>query len=195
MPCVRPGIDDRKIAFRLCKARKLKFARRRLIKHAKTFVNSPQQIKMSIIDLCFYEELFRTAGHEVGSQWLKSSFGIGMKKRKSTFGRLGATFGPLSGSRTPETSNPSSPRSVASVADSGSHTDKIRLCAATLCCNDNLQVKASSPHQLAQQRNESGWQEQGRRASTSSSKLYPSLETEESTKGLLYTDAAHTILD
>ena len=148
---------------------------------------------MSIVDLYFYEELSRTVGHEIGSQWLKSKFGVGMRKRKSNSARL---FGPFSGCRTPHTSNPSSPRSVASAADFGSHIDKTYSGSKiSTWRSDTFLVKASNAQHSVQLKTELECQDEDQNASHSSSKLCPSSETETLKNEPIFANVAHTVLD
>ena len=141
--------------------------------------------QMSIVDLYFYEELSSVAGNEIGSQWLKKTVGNSLRRRKSGFARFGSSFGRLdrgsSLSSLSESSCPSSPRSCASTTESP-------------MCNDKPS-SGSSSFSKTNFSNDSYDQAEEFRNAFSSPSHFSSEQTGASTEGLIFTDAAHMVLD
>jgi hypothetical protein len=150
---------------------------------------------MSVVHLYFYEELSSIAGNEAASQWLKDALRDSLLKRRSAIAGFGSSFGRLSrGSslgRQSEASCPSSPRSCASTTESPLFNDKPS--SGSAAPRDDVFDKSSScakTHVI----NDSYDQEEFRNAFPSPS-YFSSEQTEESTEGLIFTDAAHMVLD
>jgi hypothetical protein len=144
---------------------------------------------MSVVDLFFYEELSRVAGQETGSQWLRTTVRHVSKKRKM-----------MSGQRSPDFSRPSSPRSWASSVDSNTNMDK--GCAGTAVSGTPSSESSIVPprklhldflpnlhDQLSQD------VDMFKAACRSSPKQHALTTSSESRIGLIFTDAAHTVLD
>jgi hypothetical protein len=152
--------------------------------------------QMSIVDLYFYEELSSVAGNEIGSQWLKKTVGNSLRRRKSGFARFGSSFGRLSRgsslSSLSESSCPSSPRSCASTTESPMFNDKPS--SGSAAPEDEVFAITSSCSKTNFS-NDSYDQAEEFRNAFSSPSHFSSEQTGASTEGLIFTDAAHMVLD
>jgi hypothetical protein len=143
---------------------------------------------MSVVNTFFYEELTRVAGREVGSQWLSQTSGHNQKKRKSS----SSSFS--SAGKTADSSSPVSP-SISSCC-----ADPIHSCSSTLVsgeCSDPGVTQAPKIHLdlLPNLHTKSSWPEEMFMTTDSVTKLHSNGNHDEDTMGLIYTDAAHTVLD
>ena len=135
----------------------------------------------------FFEELSRIAGREVGSQWLKQISGSSLKKRKSS----SASF-PIMG-KTADQSSPVSPRNCA--LDSA-----INSFSSTTVSGECFEISSTQGPKihldlLPNLHSQSSWPEEMFFATESVPKLHSNGNRDEDTMGLIYTDAAHTVLD
>ena len=137
---------------------------------------------MSIVDLYFFEELSSTAGHEIGTQWLKKIVANSLKRRKSAVGRSFSRLTNGSSGKTPDTSTPSSPRSWTSAADATTQFDKYSAASGNIPLEQSTVLFTH-------------WPDETFKTANQGSKLYPTTHADISKEGLVFTDAAHTVID
>ena len=141
---------------------------------------------MSIVDLFFYEELSSIAGHDVGTQWLKNTSGDGAKHGKSSLRNTGKSRSPHTSSwtldRDEKLQNENVLSSVAKCRESLQLKSSIRLPKIHVDSLPNLYVQSYLPQDLI-------------KAANLSPKLKNPTNTDDSKLGLMFTDAAHTVLD
>jgi hypothetical protein len=145
---------------------------------------------VGIVDLFFYEELSRVAGHETGSQWLLSKCTKPGCSRRGTSSTGGSSTPSLS--RTPDQSAPASPR--------GQH----QLCIESKAPAGHRVGFFSSNHESSHTSSFSSIMRLGdvdlttvQATMLAASKLSPSssFKSDSSMIGLIFTDAAHSVLD
>ncbi len=138
---------------------------------------------LNVVDLFFYEELSRVAGHETGSQWLLLQCTKLGRSRMST----SSTGCSSTTSRTPDQSAPASPRGQQLCIEAkGSPGHRERL---TTTNNESNHTENSST--LRSRDVDSTIDE------ATKSRLSPSssIKSDSSMIGLIFTDAAHSVLD
>lgn len=143
---------------------------------------------MSIVNTFFFEELSRIAGHEVGSQWLRQTMGNSHKKRKSS----SASFTSLE--KLADASRNVSPSNVSRASDD------INTSSSTLASGESAEVvftKTPKIHLdlLPNLHTQSNWPAEMFLPTESVPKLHSIGNGDEDTMGLIYTDAAHIVLD
>jgi hypothetical protein len=141
---------------------------------------------LNVADRFFYEELAQFVGHEASSQWLLSQNSVRSRHRSS----LTSTGSSASPCRTPNRSMPASPP-FHSSADLGDGCGNSRhLCPARDLANTSsvlpaLDLSSQQPFEAST----------AEAILKNSSRLSASLAADSSKLGLIYTDAAHSVLD
>mmetsp|Transcript_27688 Transcript_27688/g.57623 ORF Transcript_27688/g.57623 Transcript_27688/m.57623 type:complete len:139 (-) Transcript_27688:28-444(-) len=134
-----------------------------------------------IVDIFFYEELSRVAGHESGSQWLLSqTTKLGCSKMSLT--STGCTSTPC---RTPDQSAPTSPRGqlmCVEIISPAGHRGKVNSCQKSFSPSRQIAGVDSSMNQMI-------------KCATSNLSACSSLKNDSSMIGLIFTDAAHSVLE
>ncbi len=143
------------------------------------FFRSPMSLK--VVDIFFYEELSRIAGHEKGSQWLLAQTNK-LGRTRMSIASTGCSSTPC---RTPVHSAPSSPLSqqmyveaMASTGNRGSLYSLLKPCTSSMQI-DSVDLPL---HQIIK---------------CASLNLRPSssFKSDPSMIGLIFTDAAHSVLE
>jgi hypothetical protein len=132
----------------------------------------------NIVDIFFYEELSQVAGHEAGSQWLLSQTTKLGRSKMST----GCSTTPC---RTPDESAPTSPRGQQMCVEATSpagHRGKNNSSQKSFSSSFQMEGVDSSLNQMIK---------------SAASNLSPSssFKTDSPMIGLIFTDAAHFVLD
>ncbi len=136
-----------------------------------------------IAELFFYEELSRIAGHETSSQWLlKQCTGL----ERSSSRKRQASSGSSTPCRTPVESAPASPRVQHQYNEAKKpavHRESTISSSSGSSSTMRFDVDSSTPMDQAMKR--------------AAARLSPSatFKSDSSMIGLIFTDAAHTVLD
>ena len=138
---------------------------------------------MSVVEVYFFEELSMLVGQQSATQWLESTVRHNIRKRSSALlsRELGSTGTSTPDSRTPESSCPPSPRCC--VPLNARHDRPARKDPAQTKKNVSSDVRSSlCNHEMIN-------------PAVSSTKLARAKEHDRSMYGLLFTDAAHAVVD
>jgi hypothetical protein len=141
-----------------------------------------------IVDLYFYEELSRLAGHEASALWLLSQCSKRLERsssRKST----ASTGCSSTSSRTPDQSAPASPRGQSSCTEAKAPTGYRERSVSSISesCHKSLSMMQSEVVDSPM--------DEAMKCIASRSSPSSSFKSDSSIIGLLFTDAAHTVLD
>ena len=145
----------------------------------------PLEMPLKIVDRYFYEELSRVVGHEASSQWLLSQNSF-RSRHRSSYSSTGCSNTPC---RTPERSSPPSPQlstpaGFSDVAVPGLGNVKV---SSSVSHDVNAKFSSSPIYPLSSSE-----------AFVAASKLRSISDLSQSDTsriGLIFTDAAHSILD
>ncbi len=138
-----------------------------------------------IVDLFFYEELSRLAGHETGSQWLLSQ--CTRLERSSSRKSMTSTGCSTTPCRTPDHSAPASPRSqqlCIEIKAPAGHRER-----PIFSHHESSHTPVSSITRLDSST------DQVMKHAASRSSPSSSFKSDSTLIGLIFTDAAHSVLD
>jgi hypothetical protein len=147
-------------------------------------------MSLNIADIFFYEELSRIVDHETGSQWLLSR---SAKKCKISVTRDSTLSTPC---RTPGQSAPASPRSESCMDDeipSGYHATNTTPCINPCSASFSSSLLSMDVFSLA--RTESTSLDLALKNAALNLGTRSVLKPDPSILGLMFTDAAHHVLD
>ena len=144
---------------------------------------------MSVVELYFYEELSKLAGKQIASQWLRSVLSHSVRSKKLSIVFSSKFCG------TPESSNPSTPRSAVSSTETTMPQDRTASREVIYKCTELSQSEFPVPSRSASHEL-SASNDTLKSANTSPRLELGSSKTLDGDNfGLIFTDAAHAVLD
>jgi hypothetical protein len=155
---------------------------------------------ISIVDLYFYEELCRVAGHETGSQWLLEQHNKQRRLKRTASGITGISC-PSPLYRTSEItfrSAPASPRSQRASLDGASmagHHGRTLAFGIDLCTESYSSNIKSFTDSFPLQRTGRNSLDLALNNAVPSHSPPPLIKPDSPMMGLVFTDAAHSVLD